>query len=163
MKAMRAIKNKFEREHFVFEIIKPPLSYELIQELKTVSNEWLAGRKEKGFSLGYFDEAYLNKSEIAILKNKNEEVIGFASLMPVYDNNQTISVDLMRFKPGSPSGTMDYIFLSLLEWAKEQGYSQFNLGMAPLSNVGLSKFSFLVKRLLPRFIYMDRSSITFKA
>ncbi|MDR4889367.1 bifunctional lysylphosphatidylglycerol flippase/synthetase MprF [Fredinandcohnia sp. QZ13] len=147
MKAMRAIKNKFEREHFVFEIIKPPLSYELIQELKTVSNEWLAGRKEKGFSLGYFDEAYLNKSEIAILKNKNEEVIGFASLMPVYDNNQTISVDLMRFKPGSPSGTMDYIFLSLLEWAKEQGYSQFNLGMAPLSNVGLSKFSFFSEKV----------------
>ena len=147
MKAMRAIKNKFERENFIFEIIKPPLSGDLIQKLKAVSNEWLAGRKEKGFSLGFFDEAYLNKSELAILKNIHDEVIGFASLMPVYDNSQTISVDLMRFIPSSPSGTMDFIFLSLFEWAKEKGYNQFNLGMAPLSNVGLSKYSFFSEKV----------------
>ena len=147
MKAMRAIKNKFERENFIFDIIKPPFSADLLQELKTVSNEWLAGRKEKGFSLGFFDEAYLNRSEIVILKNIHEEVIGFASLMPVYDNDQTISVDLMRFLPSSPSGTMDFIFLSLFEWAKEKGYTQFNLGMAPLSNVGLSKYSFFSEKV----------------
>ncbi|WP_318506542.1 bifunctional lysylphosphatidylglycerol flippase/synthetase MprF [Bacillus sp. T3] len=147
MKVMRANKNKFERENFIFEIIKPPLSDDLLQKLKTVSNEWLAGRREKGFSLGFFDEAYLNRSEIAILKNINEDVIGFASLMPVYDNNQTISVDLMRFIPSSPSGTMDFIFLSLFEWAKEKGYNQFNLGMAPLSNVGLSKYSFFSEKV----------------
>lgn len=147
MKVMRANKNKFERENFIFEIIKPPLSDDLLQRLKTVSNEWLAGRREKGFSLGFFDETYLNRSEIAILKNINEDVIGFASLMPVYDNNQTISVDLMRFIPSSPSGTMDFIFLSLFEWAKEKGYNQFNLGMAPLSNVGLSKYSFFSEKV----------------
>ncbi|MED4351922.1 bifunctional lysylphosphatidylglycerol flippase/synthetase MprF [Schinkia azotoformans] len=147
MKAMRAIKNKFKRENLTFEIIKPPLSDGLLRKLKTVSKEWLAGRREKGFSLGFFDEAYLNRSEIAILKNMNEEVIGFASLMPVYDNHQTISVDLMRFIPSSPSGTMDFIFLSLFEWAKEKGYKQFNLGMAPLSNVGLSKYSFFSEKI----------------
>ncbi|WP_338450394.1 bifunctional lysylphosphatidylglycerol flippase/synthetase MprF [Niallia oryzisoli] len=147
MKVMRANKNKFERENFIFEIIKPPLGDDLLQKLKTVSNEWLAGRREKGFSLGFFDEAYLNRSEIAILKNINEDIIGFASLMPVYDNNQTISVDLMRFIPSSPSGTMDFIFLSLFEWAKEKGYNQFNLGMAPLSNVGLSKYSFFSEKV----------------
>ena len=74
-------------------------------------------------------------------------MIGFASLMPVYDQDQTISVDLMRFIPSSPSGTMDFIFLSLFEWAKEKGYTQFNLGMAPLSNVGLSKYSFFSEKV----------------
>ena len=147
MKALRAVKNKFERENFIFEINEPPFSDDLLQELKTVSNEWLGGRREKGFSLGFFDEAYLNKSEVAILKNTDEEVIGFASLMPVYDQDQTVSVDLMRFIPSSPSGTMDFIFLSLFEWAKEKGYTQFNLGMAPLSNVGLSKYSFFSEKV----------------
>ncbi len=147
MKAMRAIKNKFERDDFIFEIMKPPFGDDLLQKLKIVSNEWLGGRREKGFSLGYFDEAYLNRSEIAILKNRDGEVIGFASLMPVYDNGQTISVDLMRFLPSAPSGTMDFIFLSLFEWAKDEGYNQFNLGMAPLSNVGLSKFSFFSEKV----------------
>jgi phosphatidylglycerol lysyltransferase len=147
MRTIRNVKNKFERENFIFEIIEPPFSDDLLHKLKTVSNEWLAGKREKGFSLGFFDEAYLNRSEIAILKNINEEAIGFASLMPVYDNSQTISVDLMRFIPSSPSGTMDFIFLSLFEWAKEKGYNQFNLGMAPLSNVGLSKYSFFSEKV----------------
>ncbi len=147
MSTIRNVKNKFERENFIFDILEPPFSDNLLQELKTVSNEWLAGRKEKGFSLGFFDEAYLNKSELAILKNIDKKVIGFASLMPVYDHDQTISVDLMRFIPSAPSGTMDFIFLSLFDWAKEKGYTQFNLGMAPLSNVGLSKYSFFSEKV----------------
>lgn len=147
MKGARAVKNKFERENFIFMIMEPPFKSELIIELQEVSNEWLGGRKEKGFSLGFFNESYLNKSEIAVVKNKDGNIIGFASLMPVYDENETISVDLMRFKPGSPSGTMDYIFISLFEWAKEKGFKHFNLGMAPLSNVGLSKFSFFSEKV----------------
>ncbi|MBU8878443.1 bifunctional lysylphosphatidylglycerol flippase/synthetase MprF [Bacillus sp. FJAT-29790] len=147
MKGARAVKNKFERENFIFEIVAPPFSNELMKELNEVSDDWLQGRSEKGFSLGYFDVGYLNKNEIAIMKSNDSRIIGFANLMPVYDDNQTISVDLMRFRPGSPSGTMDFIFLSLFEWAKEKGYQHFNLGMAPLSNVGLSKFSFLSEKI----------------
>lgn len=153
MSNMRNIKNKFERENYHFEIIEPPFNDDLLQELKAVSNEWLGGRREKGFSLGFFDEAYLNKSEIAILKNSDENVIGFASLMPVYDQDQTISVDLMRFLPNSPSGTMDFIFLSLFDWAKENGYTKFNLGMAPLSNVGLSKYSFFSEKVASQIYF----------
>ena len=147
MKGARAVKNKFERENYVFEIIKPPFSHELLNELKEISDDWLQGRREKGYSLGFFNEDYLNKAEIAILKDNASQNIAFTSLMPVYDDNKSISVDLMRFKPDSPSGTMDFIFLSLFEWAKEEGYKNFNLGMAPLSKVGLSKFSFLSEKI----------------
>ncbi|MFP3489614.1 phosphatidylglycerol lysyltransferase domain-containing protein, partial [Staphylococcus sp. SIMBA_130] len=87
-----------------------------MNKLKNVSDEWLQGRNEKGFSLGFFDVDYLNKSEIAIMK-ENDTIIAFTSLMPVYDGNKTISVDLMRFIHGAPSGTMDVMFLSLFEWA----------------------------------------------
>ncbi|MCZ2258118.1 bifunctional lysylphosphatidylglycerol flippase/synthetase MprF [Sporosarcina sp. G11-34] len=146
MKNARAIKNKFERELYRVELLTPPFQADLMQQLRIVSDEWLHGRKEKGFSLGFFDEKYLNTSEIAVMKGE-EGIIGFASLMPMYDNHKVISVDLMRFKPGSPSGTMDYIFLSLFEWASESGYERFNIGMAPLSNVGLSKYSFLPEKL----------------
>ena len=64
-----------------------------------------------------FNEHYLNTSNIAVLRG-TEGVIGFASLMPMYDNGERLSVDLMRFKPGAPSGTMDFIFLSLLNGQK---------------------------------------------
>lgn len=146
MKALRAVKNKFARENYLLEIASPPHTDALLNQLKEVSDEWLHGRNEKGFSLGFFDVEYLNKSEIAILREK-DTMIAFTSLMPVYDGQKTISVDLMRFRNEAPSGTMDVMFLSLFEWAKAEGYQSFNLGMAPLANVGQSKFSFLSERI----------------
>ncbi len=43
----------------------------------------------------------------------------------------------MRFAPDAPRGSMDFLFVSIIEHMREQGYAQFNLGMAPLS--GMSK------------------------
>jgi phosphatidylglycerol lysyltransferase len=147
MKGLRALRNKFVRENFYFDIVKPPYSKELLDELREISNEWLQGRTEKGFSLGFFDEAYLNKAPIAIVKDENKQTLGFMSIMYVYDDYQTISVDLMRFRPETPSGTVDFLFLCLFDWAKEKGYGRFNMGMAPLANVGLSKFAFLSEKI----------------
>lgn len=36
---------------------------------------------------------------------------------------------------------MDFLFLSLFQWAKEEGYHYFNLGMAPLSKVRKSYYA----------------------
>lgn len=147
MKGLRATKNKFERENYVFEILQPPHSTELLNTLRDISNEWLNGRTEKGFSLGFFDKDYLNRTELGVLKDPSSTIIGFTNIMPVYDQDRTISIDLMRYKQDAPSGTMDFIFLSLFHWAKEQGYKQFNLGMAPLSNVGHSRYSFFSEKI----------------
>ena len=146
MKSLRVIQNKFTKEKFCFELIEPPFSDELLTELKEISNDWLEGRKEKGFSLGYFDEEYLNKAPIAIIRNEKLQIQGFVSIMYVYDQ-QTISVDLMRFRHDASAGTIDFLFLSLIEWAKKQGYERFNMGMAPLANVGLSRFAFLSEKI----------------
>ncbi|MEH7501886.1 bifunctional lysylphosphatidylglycerol flippase/synthetase MprF [Neobacillus drentensis] len=147
MKGLRALRNKFARASYSFEVVDPQFSQELLEELKEISNEWLQGRTEKGFSLGFFDEDYLNKAPIAIVKNENKQILGFMSIMFVYDDYQTISVDLMRFRPDVSSGTVDYLFLCLFDWAKEHGYGRFNMGMAPLANVGLSRFSFLSEKV----------------
>ena len=146
-KNFRAIKNRFAKGEFNFLIIDPPFSEELLKDLQNVSDEWLCNRKEKGFSLGFFNQDYLEKAPIALLYNKEGNLVGFASLMPNYDGHETISVDLMRFIPNSPNGLMDYLFVSLFEWAKEAGYARFNMGMAPLSNVGSSRFSFLSEKI----------------
>jgi phosphatidylglycerol lysyltransferase len=147
MKGLRALRNKFARANYSFEVIDPPFTEGLMEELSGISNEWLLGRTEKGFSLGFFDEDYLKKAPIAIVKDEKKQILGFMSIMYVYDDYQTISVDLMRFRPEVSSGTVDYLFLCLFDWAKEQGYSRFNMGMAPLANVGLSRFSFLSEKI----------------
>ncbi|MEH7749051.1 phosphatidylglycerol lysyltransferase domain-containing protein, partial [Neobacillus drentensis] len=147
MKGLRALRNKFVRADYSYEIITPPHSIDFLEELREISNEWLQGREEKGFSLGFFSEDYLNKAPIAIVRNEHKQILGFMSIMHVYDNYQTISVDLMRFKPEAASGAVDFLFLCLFDWAKEQGYDRFNMGMAPLANVGLSRFSFLSEKI----------------
>ncbi|WP_045523986.1 bifunctional lysylphosphatidylglycerol flippase/synthetase MprF [Neobacillus niacini] len=147
MKELRALQNKFSKENYQFEVIEPPFSTTLFDELRVISDEWLLGRREQGFSLGYFDTDYLNKAPIAVVKNSEGQILGFTSIMPVYDDHTTISVDLMRFRKNSPKGTMDYLLLQLVDWAKVAGYSRFNMGMAPLANVGLSKFSFLSEKI----------------
>ncbi|HJV31923.1 MAG TPA: bifunctional lysylphosphatidylglycerol flippase/synthetase MprF [Bacillales bacterium] len=147
MRGLRIISEKYERENYHFELVQPPHSKELFQTLKIISDEWLEGRNEKGFSLGFFDELYLNRSEIALVKDKHDQIIGFASIMPIYDQNVTVSVDLVRINPDSPNGTTDFLILSMINWAKDKGYQRFNMGMAPLTNVGLSRFSFLSERI----------------
>lgn len=42
---------------------------------------------------------------------------------------------------------MDEIFINLFEQNQAEGYTYFNLGMAPLANVGTSEFSFIEERI----------------
>ncbi|MGM0124518.1 phosphatidylglycerol lysyltransferase [Enterococcus sp. AZ194] len=147
MKGARATLNRFEKEGYHFEMLKPPFSEHTMSQLKQVSDEWLGSRKEKGFSLGFFSESYLQKAPIAVVKDKENQFVAFANIMPTYSNEQG-TIDLMRHSPHqAPSGSMDYLFLHLFDYMKEQNIQVFNLGMAPLSNVGTSRKSFLQERI----------------
>ena len=41
----------------------------------------------------------------------------------------------MRALPAAPYGVMEYMFVELMLWGRQQGFASFNLGMAPLSGV----------------------------
>ncbi len=147
MKNLRANKNKLEKEGFSLRVIKPPHTLDFINSLKPLSDQWLNGRKEKGFSLGCFNPIYLSAVPIALIEDAEGQVVAFSNLMPAYDDDHMVSVDLMRYGSNAPNATMDYMFIKLFEWCKEENYQQFNLGMAPLANVGLSKYSFLTEKI----------------
>ncbi|MHA8262560.1 bifunctional lysylphosphatidylglycerol flippase/synthetase MprF [Lactobacillaceae bacterium Melli_B3] len=142
----RALMHKFERDGYEFSIVNPPFDDQFMNELKSVSDQWLDGNPEKGFSLGYFDPYYLNQAPIAIMKDKDGAVVAFANIMPTGEHDIT-SIDLMRSSADAPSGIMDGIFINLFQYSLEQKYQYFNLGMAPLSNVGRSKFSFIDEKI----------------
>ncbi|WP_044482122.1 bifunctional lysylphosphatidylglycerol flippase/synthetase MprF [Paenibacillus antibioticophila] len=138
-KDLRNAKNKSERQGQIFEVLAPPHNSELLSELRQISDEWLGGRKEKAYSLGWFNEAYIQRSPLISLRNAEGRILAFATLIPAYDQKKVISIDLMRHLNDIPNGTMDVLFIYLIEWAKEHGYSYFNLGMSPLSNVGKNR------------------------
>lgn len=147
MKGQRALNNKITKEGFTFDVLTPPFSAETFATLKEISDNWLDGRKEKGFSLGFFSESYLSTAPIAVVRNQQQEIVAFASFMPTYQTGLA-SIDLMRHDPEkAPNGTMDFLFIQLFDYFKEHGYQQFDLGMAPLANVGTFRSSFLQERI----------------
>lgn len=133
----RNVLSRFKRDGYVFKLLdENSIDNSLYEKLKKVSDEWLKGRNEMGFSLGFMDKGYLNRSNVGIIIDaKSSDIIAFVSIMPKYDS-KSISIDLMRFKENSPSNTMTFLILNLISLFKEKGYEVLNIGMAPLSNVG---------------------------
>jgi phosphatidylglycerol lysyltransferase len=62
----------------------------------------------------------------------------------------------MRYRQGSESGIMDFLFVSLFQWAREQGHLTFNLGLSALSGVGQQSEDPIVERAL-NLIYQQVS------
>lgn len=132
---LRQALNKGRREGMEFAILEPQAVLEAMPELQAISDGWLAHHqtREKGFSLGAFDEAYVASQPVAVLR-KDGRMVAFATLF-LTDTRAEASVDLMRFSPEAPRGAMDFLFVSLMEQLKSDGYQSFNLGMAPLSGM----------------------------
>ena len=107
----------------------------LMAELAQVSNAWLAEKhtREKGFSVGHFDAEYLARFPCALVRQEGR-VVAFANLWLSGEKHE-ISIDLMRHLSGASGVVMDFLFVELMLWGAQQGYAQFNLGMAPLSGL----------------------------
>ncbi len=140
--SLRGAVNRAIREGLTLELLQPPFDEAIWTSLKAVSDAWLHQRSasEKSFSLGAFDRDYLSWSPLFLVR-REQQIIAFANLMPSYQNRHELSVDLMRQLPNAPYGTMDFLFTRIIEWARDQGYTWFNLGMAPLSGVGNIRYA----------------------
>ncbi|QZN92711.1 bifunctional lysylphosphatidylglycerol flippase/synthetase MprF [Limosilactobacillus panis] len=150
-RSQRALMHKFDREGYQFSVITPPFSDDQLKELKAVSDSWLGEQVEKGFSLGFFDPYYINQAPVGTVRDKDGKLVAFATFMPT-GGKEILTIDLMRHSKDAPSGIMDKIFISMYQYGQENGYTYFDLGMAPLSNVGEYQFSFLEEKIA-HFIY----------
>ena len=145
---LRQAVNRSVKESLRFELRQPPFDTILLAEVEGVSDAWLAdkGGSEKGYSLGRFDPAYLEWGPLALVYH-GERLVAFANVLPPYGRNGSASVDLMRVVPDAPRSSMDLLFARVMQWAQEQQFQQFSLGMAPLSNVGANPYARINERL----------------
>lgn len=141
-KPLRHATNRVEKEGYTFEVIPRDKISEILDELESISDEWLKDKnaKEKGFSLGKFNKDYLLNFPVGVLK-KDEKIMAFGNILET-KNKEEISLDLMRYRNESVHGTMDYFFLSVINYGKENGFKKFNLGMAPLAGIEDNTASF---------------------
>jgi len=132
-KNLRYNARRLEKEGYLFRIIPQDETGTSIGEFKRISDAWLANKstREKGFSLGFFDEGYLKNFPAGVIE-KDGSIVAFTNILSG-GNKRELSIDLMRYIPEVHSGLMEYMFISLMLWGKEQGYEYFNLGMAPFS------------------------------
>ncbi|KQW84350.1 bifunctional lysylphosphatidylglycerol flippase/synthetase MprF [Ensifer sp. Root127] len=127
--------SRAQRDGLEFKMVAPADVPAIMGELTAISDAWLAhhNAKEKGFSLGAFDPEYLAEQPVAILTYEGR-IVAFANIL-VTATKQEGTVDLMRFSPDAPKGSMDFLFAKVMEYLKAEGYRTFNLGMAPLSGM----------------------------
>ncbi len=127
--------NRIEHDKGSWELLPAGAASSMIGELKTVSDAWLGGRPggEKGFSLGFFNESYLNRTPLCVVR-VDGRLVAFANVQ-ASGGKEELTVDLMRHLPDAPAGVMDYLFVKLMLWGREQGFERFNLGMTPLAGL----------------------------
>jgi phosphatidylglycerol lysyltransferase len=135
LRSLRKGERATARRGVTFRVVPGAAVPVILDELADISADWLAakGQVEKGFSLGRFDRDYLPHFDVAVAM-VGDRIVAFANLW-LTANRVGASIDLMRHRSDAPHGTMDFLFVHVLQWAKERGYATFSLGIAPLSGI----------------------------
>jgi lysylphosphatidylglycerol synthetase-like protein (DUF2156 family) len=154
---LRQIRARGQRDGFVFSVERIEPGSPMFVELKDVSDAWLRVRdaSEKRFSLGHFEESYLARFPIGVLR-RNGVIEAFANIWPGGEGGD-VAVDLMRSKPDIPKQAMEVLFTELILWAKGVGYRIFDLGMAPVAGLENRRLAPFLSRV-GAFIYRHGGS-----
>lgn len=131
----RKTRNRFSKNGYVFRILEGNDIQANMPALKHISDRWLETKNahEKAFSLGFFDENYIQNTRVGVIE-KDNRIYAFANYWEL-ENHSEISIDLMRYDPESPTNMMEYLFVESILWAQNNNYQWFGLGMAPLSGM----------------------------
>jgi phosphatidylglycerol lysyltransferase len=135
-KYFRHITNKFEKAGFTTELLQPPHSLETFKSLRAVSLDWLTipGRAERGFMMGYFNDAYMQQGPIMVAKDQEGTIKAFINRIPSY-NKQEANYDFLRHTKDSPGNVNDYLLSSFIKELHEEGIPRLNMGLCPLSGL----------------------------
>jgi phosphatidylglycerol lysyltransferase len=118
-----------------FEVIPPGAVEACLPELAAISDEWLQGQSggDKAFSLGGFQPSYLKAFPVAVARWEGR-IVAFANLWPTACC-EAFAIDLMRYSQAAPKRIMDFLFVELIGWGREQGYAYLDFGNAPLAGL----------------------------
>ena len=140
-RSLRHAVRRSEREGAQFSIVRKEDLPPLLDELEALSGRWLAakGQGEKAFSVGRFDRHYLSRFDCALIRHQ-DRIVAFANIWPTQTLSE-LSVDLMRHEADMPYGSMDLLFVRLMQWGQLRRYRWFGLGLAPLSGLAARRLA----------------------
>lgn len=136
-KDMRYAINRMEKMGYTAVVHQAPLDSNLYDRLHEISDAWLTSRHggEMHFSDGWFNEKYIQSEPVMVIHAADGSPTAFANLVPEYQKNE-LTIDLMRHLPKVEYGTMEFLFARLLQYAKENNYLSFSLGLSAIVGIG---------------------------
>ncbi|MGI8510208.1 MAG: phosphatidylglycerol lysyltransferase domain-containing protein [Gemmatimonadaceae bacterium] len=134
---LRRVWRKIVDEGCTFEVVQPDALGAIMPELRAISDQWMQQKhaREKAFSLGFFEEAYVSRYPVALAR-KEGRIVAFSNAW-VSGRHEEIEADLMRYTDDAPPGIMRYLLVEMMLWGKSEGFHWFNLGMASLSGLSV--------------------------
>ncbi|USN97943.1 MAG: lysylphosphatidylglycerol synthetase family protein [Phycisphaeraceae bacterium] len=159
-----------EKAGVIDEFIEPPLDDALVDQLREVSDAWLAskGGHELQFSACCFSPWYVRANPVGLARDAGGRIVAFVNVLATRPGGPAM-LDFMRYTPEAPPNVMDFVIIRTMQTLAERGYASFSLGAAPLSDVGVFKGSRMAERLLHLFslkaerIYNYRGLLHYKS
>ena len=135
-KYFRNINSKFTKAGYTTSLLQPPHDPKTLARMQQISKEWLSvpGRDERSFMMGYFSTAYLQQCPVLVALDPHGVIQGFLNQIPTFDKDEA-NFDMLRNADGSLGNINDFILMSFIKSAHEQGYERVNLGLCPLSGL----------------------------
>ena len=155
-KYFRYHRNRFERRGFSITRYLPPHPTELLREVEDISKEWLTlpDHRELGFVQGRYTRSYIEQTPLYVVRDSAGLAIAYINEVRSYRRGES-TFDMMRYRPGVPNGTMDYLLHGMMLILKQDGYQSFNLGIAPFAGLGKRPDASFIEKLLQMLFRMD--------
>ncbi|MFZ4262209.1 phosphatidylglycerol lysyltransferase domain-containing protein [Sphingobacterium sp. HJSM2_6] len=146
-KSLRNGLNSLEKKGYVTEICLAPHQTEFIEELQTVSDEWLKAfnKKEKIFSQGMFDFEEIRNLDVICVRDGNRSVKGFLTIIPDFAMDEC-TYDLIRKTADAPGALMDGLIVKMIGYGIARNFKYLNLGLVAFS--GLETANHTVEKIL---------------
>ncbi|MBL8991574.1 MAG: DUF2156 domain-containing protein, partial [Phycisphaerae bacterium] len=133
-------------------VLEPPIPARVLAGAASLNDVWLAskGIGELRFSQGYPSAAYLGAFPLCVARDGCGRVVGFCNLLSAGACPE-VMVDLARAQRGLAWSLAHAVWVAGALWARRAGYARFNMGMAPLMDVGAGAGATWVERLARRY------------
>lgn len=137
---LRTSRNTLMKKGYHVEVLEPPIPDNILQQLRAVSSEWLEklGQEELVFSQGMFLEEEIRQHIVLVLQAPDRSLAAFLDLVPDQRPGE-LRYDLIRKLSRAPGGCLDLLMVELIEYGRERGYQVINMGLAPMSGIGIPK------------------------
>jgi lysyl-tRNA synthetase class 2 len=125
-KVRQSARKVAERDGICFRVVRvKDAGEELRRNIEQISLAWLAGRRERGFSMA-MDDLFAPGGVFALAYDRGNEPIAFLHLVPSPAGGG-YSLSTQRRLPGCPGGISEFLIVEALAWAREAGVSELSL------------------------------------